>query len=325
MLESLQLPNKKQHLPSSESTIITSITSSPTARHVSIWPKSWGGSDLVAIRALPWAIGPTYTPKWKTVSATTVLVVLSRVVISPWRQFEAIFNLILLFSTCIAAWRMAEKKKRRSFPWGWIQWRKAATGDVWFVGEVILIHVFHVTVCLGVATSRTLCNLEVDNPISFINFGSWKKNAKQKALKKLIIRYSTVPVRGGNESQHAAFLASWCGQAPIPRGSCILKWPRRTLSGTRSICSKWKNLKEVNLQIQQEMFAKFKNLEIGWGFYGFLFLKQESTVRNNAHNFADNDGPMWPTLKDRNFTDNNSPYVSEFLRWWKRRHCSNAR
>ena len=40
------------------------------------------------------------------------------------------------------------------------------------------------------------------------------------------------------------------------------------------------------------MFVKFKNLEIGWGFYGFLFLKQESTVRNNTHNFADNDGPM---------------------------------
>ena len=195
MLESLQLPNKKQHLPSSESTIITSIASSPTARHVSIWPKSWGGSDLVATRTLPWAIGPTYTPKWKTVSATTLLVVLSRVVISPWRQFEAIFNLILLFSTCIAGWRMAEKKTQILRPWGWIQWRKAATGDVWFVGEVILIHVFHVTVCLGVATSRTLCNLEVDSPIIFINFGSWKKKRKTKSIKKLVIIRSVCTVQ----------------------------------------------------------------------------------------------------------------------------------
>ena len=107
-------PKKKQHLPSTESTITTSSTSSPTAHHASIWTKSWGGSDLVATGALSSAIGPTYTTKWEA-TETTLLVVLSRVVISPWRQFEAILNRILLFSTCIAGWRMAEKKHAHPF------------------------------------------------------------------------------------------------------------------------------------------------------------------------------------------------------------------
>ena len=181
MLESLQLPNKKQHLPSSESTIITSITSSPTARHVSIWPKSWGGSDLVATRALPWAIGPTYTPKWKTVSATTLLVVLSRVVISPWRQFETIFNLILLFSACIAGWRMAEKKSRSWDPEvgsNGVKPRLAMSGSSvklsWSTSSMSLS-------ALELQLLELSATWRVDIPIIFINFWILEKNAKQKA------------------------------------------------------------------------------------------------------------------------------------------------
>ena len=190
MLESLQLPNKKQHLPSSESTIITSITSSPTARHVSIWPKSWGGSDLVATRALPWAIGPTYTPKLETASATTLLVVLSKVVISPWRQFEAIFNLILLFSTCIARCRLAKKKKRRSVGpevgSNGVKPRLVMSGSSvklsWSTSSMslsALVQLLELSATWG-----------VDIPIILINFGILEKKRKTKSIKQLVFRCS---------------------------------------------------------------------------------------------------------------------------------------